>query len=282
MRLDAHQHFWRYEPDAYPWIDAGMGVLKRDFLPDDLRPHLAHHDLDGCLAVQARGCLDETRELLALAAEAPFVRGVVGWVDLRAPDVGDVLDELAADPRLVGVRHIAQDEPDPRWLLRDDVLAGLDALAERDLVYDVLLFPHQLATAVELAARLPQLRCVLDHLGKPPLRTGGLDAWERDLRALAEHPQVCAKVSGLVTEADPARVDAATLSPAIEIALDAFGPTRLLLGSDWPVCLLAASYDDVCVWQDAALLSLDPSERAALRGDNAARVYRIPPPEDVP
>ena len=275
MRIDAHQHFWRYTPDEYAWIGEGMSVLRRDFLPRDLRPELDALGLDACVAVQARQDEDETRWLLSLADEHPWIAGVVGWCDLRADDIERKLEELASHPRLVGVRHVVQDEPDERFLLRDDFCRGIALLAAKGLVYDVLVFPRQLPAAIEFARRFSELPLVLDHLAKPDARAGTLAPWAEDLRALAAHENVCVKLSGLVTEADWKAWTPAGLTPYLDMALEAFGPERVMFGSDWPVCLLASDYARwhavLMEWSHA----LSDGERDALFGGNAARIYGL-------
>ena len=229
--IDSHQHFWDPATAEYPWMTAELAVLRRRFGPDDLEPLLREHGVGGTVLVQARHSLDETRSLLALAAATPFVLGVVGWVDLTA-DVESQLREL--DGGLVGVRHQVHDEPDPAWLLRDDVQRGLEAVAEAGLVYDLLVRTRELPAAVATARRHPHLRLVLDHAGKAP--HSDRDAWADGVRALAELPNVTCKLSGLFTEADP--------RGTVDRALRWFGPDRCMFGSDWPVCLLASEYAD--------------------------------------
>lgn len=275
MRLDAHQHFWRYAPEAYPWIDGRMRALARDFLPADLAPLLRRHGFDGSIAVQAAHTVDETRFLLALADAQPFVRGVVGWVDLRDEPrrLDATLAELAAHPRLCGLRHVAQDEPDERFLARDDFCRGVARLARFGLVYDVLIYARQIPAAIELVRRFPEQPFVLDHLGKPDVRCGGLAAWARGLRELARSENLVCKLSGLVTEAAWDAWTPAELAPYLEVGLEAFGPGRLLFGSDWPVCTLAARYDEVVALAESALSSLAADERSAVFGGNAERIY---------
>lgn len=273
--IDAHVHFWRYAPADYPWIDDRMGALKRDFLPADLEPLATGAGFDGVIAVQARQDVAETEWLLEHAARHPIVRGVVGWVDLCAPDVGDVLARLAANPRLVGVRHLVQDEPDDRFLLRPDFLRGIERLAPLDLTFDILVHPRHLAVALEFVRLFPAQRFVLDHLAKPDLKRGALVGWARDLRALAAQPHVMAKLSGLVTEADWSGWTPDTIRPALDAAWDAFGPDRLLIGSDWPVCTLAGDYGRV---MDVVRRFLDDrpfAEHAAVLGGNAERFWRL-------
>lgn len=277
MRIDAHQHFWRYDPGEFPWIDARMQAIARDFLPAHLAPELAAAGVDASIAVQARQSLAETHFLLALAHAHPAIVGVVGWVDLRAPDVDDALADLCRDPLLRGVRHVVQDEPDDAFLQRSDFQRGVRALARHGLVYDVLIYPRQLASADAFVAALQGQPFVLDHLAKPDLKNGRLAAWQPGFRALARHANVACKLSGLVTEAAWHAWRAVDLRRCLDSALDAFGPERLLFGSDWPVCLLAARdyrevYDVVANWAER----LSPGERDGLFGGNAARIYRIP------
>ena len=278
MRIDSHQHFWHYSPAEYPWIGAGMERLARDYLPTDLAPHLAAAGLSGSVAVQARQSLAETHWLLDLAAANPLVRGVVGWVDLRSEGVADELAEFSSDPKFVGVRHVVQDEPDPRFLLGDTLIRGLRHLAPLSLTYDLLLYPHQLPAAAELAAILPEQPFVLDHLAKPRVRDGtaaALEPWRRDLEALARHANVSCKLSGLVTEAAWQGWRRADFAPYLDVALDAFGPDRLMFGSDWPVCLLAAEYADVASLITDFIRPLAPADQEAILGGTAARFYGI-------
>lgn len=276
MRLDAHQHFWRYSASEYGWIDARMGRIARDFLPADLEPELRGSGFDGCIAVQARGTRAETAFLLELARAHPFVRGVVGWEDLCAPDAARRIERLAAEPLLVGLRHGVQDEPDDGFLLRTDFQTGVRALARHGLVYELLIHPRHLAPARAFAAALPDQPLVLDHLAKPAIAQGLRQPWERELRALARLPHVACKISGLVTEARWNAWRPEDFTFYLDVVLEAFGPERLLFGSDWPVCLLAAEsharvHELVAGWAER----LDPSARARLFGGNAARVYRL-------
>lgn len=277
MRIDAHQHFWHYSAAAFPWIGANMQRLARDYLPADLAPELQQSGIDGCIAVQARADAQENDFLLELAAANPFVRGVVGWTDLCAPDAADVVAALAQHPKLRGLRHLVQDEADDAFVLRADFQRGVASLAAHALVYDVLIHPRHLPAAVRFTAALPEVTFVLDHLAKPQIRAARREPWERDLRALAEQPHVACKLSGLVTEATWHDWRNDDFRFYLDTALDAFGPQRLLFGSDWPVCLLGAAdyravHDLVATWAQ----TLSASERNALFGDNAARIYRIP------
>ena len=275
MRIDAHQHFWKYSREEYPWIGPGMERLARDHLPADLEPLLRAAGIGGTVAVQARQSLAETRWLLELADASPLVCGVVGWVDLRSPEVAADLAALAGRARLVGVRHVVQDEPDPRFLLGADFLRGLGLLHQHGLTYDLLLYPPQLPAAVELAARLPDQPFVLDHLAKPRVKTGGLDPWRHDVAALARRPNVWCKVSGLVTEAAWRQWRRADFTPYLEIVLDAFGPERLMFGSDWPVCLLSGDYPDVVGIAEDFFARLAGPERENVFGGTATRFYGL-------
>src|SRR6266550_3363289 len=244
VRIDAHVHFWRYNASEYSWIDDSMAALRRDFLPEDALGEMRAAGIDACVVVQTRQTLEETRWLLALARQHPFIAGVVGWVDLRAADLDDHLEALTRHPKLVGIRHIVQAEPDD-FLLGDTFRRGVARLAGHGLAYDILVHARQLRAAIDFAGALPDHRLVLDHLGKPDIRTGAFDGWRRDLDRLAALPNVCAKLSGLVTEADWRHWTVEDLHRYINAALDSFGPERLMIGSDWPVCTLAGEYRDV-------------------------------------
>ncbi len=272
MRLDAHQHFWRYDAIQYPWIPRGS-PLQRDWLPADLGLLQGPLKLEGSIAVQARQSLAESEWLLELADADPRIRGVVGWVDLRDPRVGIDLDRLSRHPRFVGVRHVVQDEPDDDFMLGADFVRGLRSLRPLGLTYDFLIYPRQLPAAREVARQLPEQRFVVDHLAKPPIREGRLQPWARDLRALAKSPNVWCKISGLVTEADHAAWRPEDFRACLEVAADVFGPYRLMFGSDWPVCLLAASYDRVVEGFMEFARAFDPETREGLWGGNAARFY---------
>jgi L-fuconolactonase len=276
MRIDAHQHFWRYEAAEYAWIDDSLSALRRDFLPEESAREMARVGLDACVAVQARQSLDETRWLLSLADAHPSIAGVVGWVDLQADDVRDQLREFANHPKLVGIRHIAQSEPDDRFLVRPQVVRGIGLLCEFGLAFDILIYRRQLAAAAELAARLPGQRFVLDHLAKPDIHGREIDRWERDIRRLADHPNVFAKLSGLVTEADWKRWTSDDIRPYLDVAFDAFGWNRLMIGSDWPVCTVAADYTRTINVVLDYVAARPQHERDAVAGGNAQRFWDLP------
>jgi L-fuconolactonase len=276
--VDAHHHFWDPGEADYPWLTDDLAVIRRRFGPEDLAPELAATGVRATVLVQTRSSQDETADFLALAAVTPFIAGVVGWVDLTHPTVGDAIAELRAGPGghdLVGIRHQVHDEPDAEWLQRDDVMRGIRAVGAAGLVYDLLLRPRELPAALELAQRLSDTRFVIDHLAKPPIATGDIALWRSWIDAFAPLEHVACKVSGLVTEADWSSWTAADLQPFVDLAIDVFGPERLLFGSDWPVCLLAATYPQVVGTAGTLLEGLSDDELAAVMGGNAARIYGL-------
>jgi len=278
MKIDAHQHFWRYAPEEYPWIGAGMERIARDFLVADLEAVARPEGVGGSVAVQARQSLTETRWLLELAAAHPFIQGVVGWVDLRSERVGEQLAEFAGqgpDQKFVGVRHVVQDEPDPRFLLGEAFVRGLRQLHAFGLTYDLLLYPPQLPAAEKLAGMLPEQPIVLDHMAKPRVKTGEIAEWRRDIEALARHENVSCKVSGLVTEAAWQGWKPADFRPYLDVVLAAFGPQRLMVGSDWPVCLVAGSYAEVAGIAREFFSGLAPTEQEQVAGGTARRIYGL-------
>jgi len=281
--IDAHHHVWDLAARDQPWITgAAMAPLRRSFGIDDLAPEAASAGIAATIVVQTVADVVETEELLDLTQATPLVTGVVGYVDLAGPDVGDQLDRLQERPSggwLVGIRSPVQDEPDPGWLARPAVLAGLREVARRDLVYDLLIRPHQLDAALAAVTHVPECRYVVDHLAKPAIAAGAWEPWAGGLAALAANGNVFAKLSGLVTEADWATWSTGDLRPYAEHALAAFGPDRLLFGSDWPVCTLAAPYGRVVGAVDELVDDLSSAERAAVMGGTAAAAYRLGTPD---
>jgi len=275
MRIDAHQHFWRYDALEYGWIDDSMAGLRRDFLPADAEREMRRGGFDACVAVQARQSLDETRWLLTLADANPFIAGVVGWVDLQAPDVRVHLEKVAWHPKLVGVRHIVQGEPDDEFLLRPEFGRGVAILEEFGLAYDLLVYSRHLPVAIEFAGRFGGQRLVLDHLGKPDVRRGEIRAWSADVRRLAACPNVWGKLSGLVTEADWAAWKPEQLRPYLDVAFECFGVERLMIGSDWPVCTVASDYARTMAVVVEYLAERPEHERDAVLGGNAQRFYNL-------
>lgn len=275
MYIDAHQHFWRYSPAEHVWMTDEMGALKRDFLPRDLQPLLEPAGIGGTVAVQARQNLEETRWLLDLYDRHDFIKGVVGWVDLRSPGVKDELDRFAAHPGLKGVRHVVHDEPDDRFMLAPEFLRGLGFLAEHGLTYDLLLFPRHLRVAVELVKRFPAQNFVLDHIAKPDIKGQRFGSWREGLEALAAFPRVRCKLSGLVTEADWQGWKQEHFIPALDAVFEAFGPERLMVGSDWPVCTLAGSYERVMGIVTSYLKGHPEEVREKVLGENARSFYGL-------
>lgn len=274
MRIDAHQHFWKFDPVRDAWITEDMVVIRGDFLPADLKPLLDDLDIQGSVAVQADQSEAETRFLLELSERHPFVLGVVGWVDLLGPDLEDRLAHFSGTDRFCGVRHIAQAEADG-FLAQDEVVARIGVLSDFDLTYDILIYPQQLPAALELVDRLPNQKFVLDHAAKPMIASGRLEPWAAQVRALADHPHVWCKVSGLVTEAVWNQWSPDQFAPYLETVFEAFGPDRLMFGSDWPVCLLAGGYEEVHALIDDFTRDLSESERQGLFGGNAAAFYGL-------
>jgi len=275
MHIDAHQHFWIYNGHEYGWIDDSMAALRRDFLPHDLAPELAANGFDGSVLVQTRQTLEETRWILDLAEHNPSILGVVGWADLRSPEIRSQLKELTQHPKLVGIRHIVQGEPDDQFLLQPDFLRGISVLEEFNLAYDILIYTKHLPVAVDFVHRFPRQRFVLDHMAKPPIRSGQISQWAAGIRRLAEFPNVFCKVSGLVTEADWENWKLEQITPYLDVAFDAFGPDRLMIGSDWPVCLCAATYTQVMQLVKDYIQLLSPDSQAAVLGGNAARFWHL-------
>ena len=274
MRIDSHQHFWRYNPKSHAWLDDSMAELRRDFMPQDVAPELRQAGFDGAVAVQAAQSLAETQFLLGLAQQNPYIVGVVGWVDLRSRSLEATLAELSEQELLKGVRHIVQSEPS--GFLSDSAFrAGVALLQDFELAYDVLVYANQLPEAVEFVGAVPGTQCVLDHLAKPGVRAGELEPWRTQLRRLADLPNVCCKLSGLVTEAAWNDWQPSQLEPFIDVAVEAFGPERLLVGSDWPMCLLAGQYGNVIRVFGDYFARFSSAEQAAIFGGNAARVYRL-------
>ncbi len=272
MRLDSHQHFWRYDAAQYPWIPQGS-PLHRDWLPADLAPLLATAKLDGCIAVQARQTLDETRWLLGLAESSAIIRGVVGWVDLRSERVGEQLAEFAGNAKFVGVRHVVQDEPDVDFIRGADFQRGIARLQPLGLTYDLLIFPKQLPAAIDLVSKFPEQRFVLDHIAKPAIKNGTMSPWRELIRELAQARNVTCKVSGMITEASRAGWAADDFKPYLDTVAEAFGSGRLMYGSDWPVCLLAGSYERVFQLVEEYFAPLSAMERAAVFGVTAETFY---------
>ncbi len=245
MKIDSHQHFWKYDPMEYEWIDESMKRIRLDFLPNDLQKELKYNGFDGAVAVQARQSLEETEWLLNLAEGNDFIKGVVGWVDLCSDDVGRQLRKYTSNPKLVGIRHIVQGEPDDRFMLRKDFMKGVGQLKEFNLTYDILIYPKHLPVANEFIKNFPEQPFVVDHLAKPFIKKSELEPWRSEIKRIAAFPDVCCKISGMVTEADWKNWKEDDFLPYMDTIYQAFGEDRIMFGSDWPVCLVAADYQQV-------------------------------------
>ena len=273
MRIDSHHHLWRYDAAEYGWITEDMPDLRRDFLSAELRSQLNEAKVDGSVVVQARQSLEETHWLLEMAQEAPIF-GVIGWAPIAAEDFPAILDDLRQNPLLKGLRHVVQAEP-PQFLARADFQRGIHHFAGTGLVYDLLVYAHQLPEGIAFVDQFPVQSFVLDHMGKPAIAQHEIDLWSRNVRELAQRPNVTCKVSGLVTEANPATWTPELLRPYFDVMLESFGPERLMIGTDWPVCTIGSSYAQWWHIVEGWTASLSPSEQAAILGETATRVYGL-------
>lgn len=273
-RIDSHQHFWNYDPTQYPWIQKEWPIRK-SFLPRDLEPELKACGLDGCIAVQARQTVEESQWLLKLADESPLIKGVVGWADLRSPGLEKQLQQLTQHPRFVGVRQVVQDEPDDQFMLRKDFQKGISKLAKFGLTYDLLVFPRQLPAAIQLARKFPNQPFVLDHIAKPAIKAGKLDPWREQIQELATLPNVWCKVSGMLTEADWQGWTPDDFRPFLDLVFKAFGPARVMYGSDWPVALLAGTYRQVYSLARDYVQRFAPGAESGFFGGNAVQFYKL-------
>src|SRR4051812_44064504 len=274
--IDSHQHLWKVGRFDYPWMSADVETLYRDFLPHALAPLLKDQGVRRTVLVQASNSLAETRWLLELADHHDFIAGVVGWVDLTSPQVEAQLAEFTTHPKFKGVRHLVESEAADDWLVQLSVLRGLNVLASKGVAYDLLVHPRHLRHVLTLAERCEGLRLVIDHMAKPPIASGEVETWARGLRAVAQIPGIHCKLSGLVTEADHQNWKTEELRPYVEQALEWFGPERMMIGSDWPVCLLAASYEQALTAYQSMLGGLDDRERRRILAGNAASFYQLP------
>ena len=275
MKIDTHQHFWKYNARDYIWMSAGMDKLRKDHLPTDLLPLMTVSGITGTVAVQARQCLEESTWLLQLADQYPFIQAIIGWVDLRSDRVVEQLERYTQHPKFRGVRHVVHDEPDDNFMLRKSFLNGLGQLKRFGLTYDLLLFPRHLPIACSVVKRFPDQRFVLDHMAKPPIRAGEMESWKSDLKHLATFPNVFCKISGLVTEANWSSWTAQEFEPYLDVVLNAFGPARLMIGSDWPVCTLAADYKSVINLANDFIRRLSLDEQHAILERNPIDFYSI-------
>ncbi|TDQ18441.1 L-fuconolactonase [Algoriphagus boseongensis] len=274
MRVDSHQHFWNYDPQKQDWITPEMNRIRRNFAPGDLYPLLQDAKIDGCIAVQADESLRETDFLLDLADQHEWILGVVGWADLAKDDLDEILDNYSQNPHLVGFREVLQSK-DPGYMLRKDFIRGIHKLEKRGYTYDILTFPHQLSAALDLVKNCPNQRFVIDHLSKPYIKDGEWKEWKKAMIPLAERELIHCKLSGMITEADWKKWNPSELFPYLEIALELFGPERLMFGSDWPVCLVAGEYEQVFQVVEDFSNALSAGERDRIMGETAAEFYQI-------
>ena len=274
MRIDSHQHFWKFDPIRDAWIDASMEKIARDFLPEDLKPLLDQSKIDGCVAVQADQSETETNFLLDLAGRYDFVKGVVGWVDLRSPQLSERLEHYCNNSFFKGVRHIVQAEKDG-FMLQESFLKGIQQLKDFNLTYDILIFPHQLEEAVALVKKNPEQAFVLDHIAKPYIKDKKIDQWAKHINQLAVHQNVYCKLSGLLTEADWNHWQEEDFTAYLTVIMKAFGADRLMYGSDWPVCLLAGSYPHVVRIVENFISSLSTDDQKKIMGQNAHHFYNL-------
>ena len=275
MITDSHQHFWQVGRFDYPWMTSDLGVLYRDYLPAEFAPILRDNQVQKTVLVQASNSIEESRWLLELANENAFIAGVVGWVDLMSPDVDAQLAELSADPKFKGVRHLVESEPNDGWLVQPAVLSGLKGLSHYNLSYDLLVHTRHLKHVPRVAESCPELALVIDHLAKPPIAKNEFDEWSRALAPLAQYPNIHCKLSGLVTEANWHSWETSDLRPYVDYALELFGADRLMFGSDYPVCLLAATYNRVLESFQEILAGLSERDREKIFSLNAAKFYRL-------
>lgn len=275
MVIDSHQHFWIYETEKHAWIDDDMKVIRKNFLPEDLKIVYQENNVDGCVAVQADQTLAETDFLLDLASKNDFIKGIVGWVDLRASNIETVLEQYSKSEKLKGFRHVVQGEADHNFMLRPDFLNGIAALEKYNFTYDILIFPHQLGAALELVRRFPNQKFVIDHIAKPYIKDGFYDGWASLMKAISEYPNVYCKLSGMTTEADYNNWTSEQIEPYMQLVLEAFETDRILFGSDWPVCLVAGNYTKTKELVTNFIAKLSSEEQAAIMGGNAIEFYNL-------
>jgi L-fuconolactonase len=275
MTIDAHQHFWHYDPVKHSWIDDSMALIRKDFLPPQLLKIYSENDIDGCVAVQADQSLIETDFLVQLAKTNNFIKGIVGWVDLRDKDVERVLEKYGEQKEIKGFRHIVQGEADHNFLLRPDFLNGISHLDKYAYTYDILVFPHQLGAVLEFVKRFPNQKFVIDHIAKPYIKDGFLDGWAILMKEIGKRENVYCKLSGMITEADFMSWTSEQINPYMDVVLSAFGAERLMFGSDWPVCLVAGSYVEVKQLVADFISKLSLLEQAKIMGTNAIQFYNL-------
>ncbi|MFA5329235.1 MAG: amidohydrolase family protein [Prolixibacteraceae bacterium] len=275
MIIDTHHHFWNYDPVEYDWIDDEMSDIRKSFLPEQLKGTLAHTEVQGVVSVQARQSLEETDWLLQLASENDFIKGIVGWLPLAAENIDEILEKYSGNKSLKAVRHVIQGEPDPEFMLRKDFNLGISLLKRHNLVYDILITENQLPNAIRFVDQHPEQQFVLDHMAKPRIKASEIEAWKQNLGELARRENVSCKISGMVTEANYKTWTEAQLQPYFDVVLEVFGPSRLMFGSDWPVCLVATKYADWLNLVKKSILGCSLMEREQILSENAVNVYQL-------
>ena len=275
MIIDSHQHFWKYEPVKHDWIDDNMSVIRRDFSPSDLAKVYQENSIDGCVAVQADQTLEETDFLIDLAFNNNFIKGIVGWVDLRAENIEKVLEKYSKEKIVKGFRHVVQGEPDHNFLLRPNFSRGISLLEKYNFTYDILVFPHQLGSVLEFVKKFPNQKLVIDHIAKPYIKDGYFDGWATMMTAIGKHENVSCKMSGMVTEAEYNTWTPEQIHPYMNVALEAFGSSRILFGSDWPVCLVAGNYSKIKKLTTNFISQLSQIEQNSIMGTNAIEFYNL-------
>tara|TARA_B100001057_G_scaffold75468_1_gene70157 strand:- start:744 stop:1574 length:831 start_codon:yes stop_codon:yes gene_type:complete len=275
MIIDSHQHFWNYEPEKHLWIDDEMSVIKRDFLSDDLQKVFAENGVDACVAVQADQTTEETNFLISIAENNNFIKGVVGWVNLRSESIEEDLLKYKKYDVVKGFRHVVQAEQDHNFMLRPEFLRGIELLGKYDLCYDILIFPHQLGAALELVKKFPNQKFVIDHIAKPYIKDGFFEGWAVMMREIAKHQNVYCKISGMITEAGYKTWTTEQVHPYMKLVLESFGAGRVMYGSDWPVCLVAGNYSMVKALVTDFISDLSQEQQNAIMGGNAAKFYNL-------
>ena len=275
MVIDSHQHFWKYEPVKHSWIDDDMSVIRKNFLPSDLAKVYQENSIDGCVAVQADQTQEETDFLIDLASINNFIKGIVGWVDLRAENIENVLEKYSTDKIVKGFRHVVQGEADHNFLLRPNFSRGISLLEKHNFTYDILVFPHQLGSVLEFVKKFPHQKFVIDHIAKPYIKDGYFEGWATMVTAIGKHENVSCKMSGMVTEADFNTWTPEQIHPYMDTALEAFGSKRILFGSDWPVCLVAGNYSKIKKLTTDFISQLSQIEQNSIMGNNAIEFYNL-------
>jgi L-fuconolactonase len=275
MVIDSHQHFWKYEPVKHSWIDDDMSVIRKNFSPSDLAKVYQENGINGCIAVQADQTLEENDFLIDLASKNDFIKGIVGWVDLRSENIEEALEKYSKHNIVKGFRHVVQGESDYNFLLRPNFLRGISLLERYNFTYDILVFPHQLGAVLEFVKQFPKQKFVIDHIAKPYIKDGFFEGWASQMKSISKQENVYCKMSGMITEADYNTWTLEQLNPYMDLILKVFGSNRIMFGSDWPVCLVAGNYKQVKEIVTNFIVKLSDSEQRGIMGNNALNFYNI-------